>query len=47
MDGVQKANSGYPGTAMAMAPVTYCRFVLSIGHASREGGKPSAAGNQA
>jgi transketolase len=24
MDGVQKANSGHPGTAMAMAPVTYC-----------------------
>lgn len=24
MDAVQAANSGYPGTAMAMAPVVYC-----------------------
>ena len=24
MDAVQQANSGHPGTAMAMAPVTYC-----------------------
>jgi transketolase len=24
MDAVQAANSGHPGTAMAMAPVTYC-----------------------
>ena len=24
MDGVQQANSGHPGTPMAMAPVTYC-----------------------
>jgi len=24
MDGVQKANSGHPGTPMAMAPVVYC-----------------------
>ncbi|HLG75088.1 MAG TPA: transketolase, partial [Ktedonobacteraceae bacterium] len=23
MDGVQKANSGHPGTAMALAPLTY------------------------
>lgn len=25
MDGVQAANSGHPGTPMAMAPVAYCR----------------------
>ncbi len=24
MDGVQAANSGHPGTPMAMAPVAYC-----------------------
>src|SRR6266436_10441760 len=24
MDGVQQANSGHPGTPMAMAPVVYC-----------------------
>src|ERR1035438_1324373 len=24
MDGVQQANSGHPGTPMAMAPVAYC-----------------------
>ena len=24
MDGVQKANSGHPGTPMALAPVAYC-----------------------
>ena len=26
MDGVQKANSGHPGTAMALAPIAYLYY---------------------
>ena len=30
MDGVQKANSGHPGTAMAMAPVMHTLSLIHI-----------------
>lgn len=32
MDGVQKANSGHPGTPMALAPVTYTLFTRIMRH---------------
>jgi transketolase len=33
MDAVQKANSGHPGTAMALAPVAYALYVETMRHA--------------
>jgi transketolase len=32
MDGVQKANSGHPGTPMALAPITYTLFAKVMRH---------------
>ncbi len=32
MDGVQKANSGHPGTAMALAPLAYILFMRHLRH---------------
>lgn len=32
MDGVQKANSGHPGTPMALAPITYTLFTKIMRH---------------
>lgn len=32
MDGVQKANSGHPGTPMALAPLTYTLFTKAMRH---------------
>ncbi|MFT4049558.1 MAG: transketolase [Solirubrobacterales bacterium] len=32
MDGVQKANSGHPGTPMALAPITYTLFTKVMRH---------------
>jgi transketolase len=31
MDAVQRANSGHPGTPMALAPVVYCLWHLGAG----------------
>ena len=36
MDGVQKANSGHPGTPMAMAPVGYLLFAEVMNHNPRD-----------
>src|SRR3954453_2356481 len=33
MDGVQKANSGHPGTPMALAPLTYVLYTRVMRHA--------------
>ncbi len=35
MDGVQKANSGHPGTPMALAPITYSLFAKLMRHSPR------------
>ncbi|MGH2960399.1 MAG: transketolase [Solirubrobacterales bacterium] len=35
MDGVQKANSGHPGTPMALAPITYTLFTKVMRHSPR------------
>jgi transketolase len=35
MDGVQKANSGHPGTPMALAPLTYTLFTKVMRHSPR------------
>ncbi len=42
MDAVQQANSGHPGTPMAMAPVAYCLCVAKGGYvlADADDGKP-------
>ncbi|MFM7247233.1 MAG: hypothetical protein ACKO2Y_07185, partial [Actinomycetota bacterium] len=32
MDGVQKANSGHPGTAMALAPIAYLYYREYLRH---------------
>src|SRR4026209_409287 len=32
MDGVQKANSGHPGTPMALAPITYVLYSRVMRH---------------
>src|SRR5512133_2558049 len=32
MDGVQKANSGHPGTPMALAPVAYLLYTRAMKH---------------
>ena len=32
MDGVQKANSGHPGTPMALAPLGYALFTKHMKH---------------
>src|SRR5215210_1468491 len=32
MDGVQKANSGHPGTPMALAPITYVLYTRAMRH---------------
>ena len=32
MDGVQKANSGHPGTPMALAPIAYLLFTRAMNH---------------
>ena len=32
MDGVQAANSGHPGTPMALAPITYTLFAKAMRH---------------
>ncbi len=40
MDGVQKANSGHPGTPMAMAPVGYLLFSEVMRHNPRDPGWP-------
>ncbi|MDX6566637.1 MAG: transketolase, partial [Gaiellales bacterium] len=36
MDAVQKANSGHPGTAMALAPVAYALYVETMRHAPQQ-----------
>ena len=33
MDAVQKANSGHPGTPMALAPLTYVLYTRVMEHA--------------
>jgi transketolase len=38
MDGVQKANSGHPGTPMALAPITYTLFTRVMRHSPRNPG---------
>ena len=35
MDGVQKANSGHPGTPMALAPVAYVLYARVMRHSPR------------
>ncbi len=41
MDGVQKANSGHPGTPMALAPITYTLFAKVMRHAPANPGWPA------
>ena len=36
MDAVQKANSGHPGTPMALAPVAYVLFARVMRHNPRD-----------
>ncbi len=36
MDGVQKANSGHPGTPMALAPLTYVLYTRAMRHSPTE-----------
>src|SRR5689334_22133241 len=36
MDGVQKANSGHPGTPMALAPLAYVLYTRTMHHAPEE-----------
>ena len=36
MDGVQKANSGHPGTPMALAPVAYVLYARVMHHSPRQ-----------
>src|SRR5437764_12284446 len=36
MDGVQKANSGHPGTPMALAPLTYVLYTRVMRHNPRD-----------
>src|SRR5438045_8473191 len=36
MDGVQKANSGHPGTPMALAPVAYTLYARVMRHSPRQ-----------
>ena len=36
MDGVQKANSGHPGTPMALAPVAYVLYARVMRHSPRD-----------
>jgi transketolase len=36
MDGVQKANSGHPGTPMALAPITYLLYTRVMKHNPRD-----------
>jgi transketolase len=38
MDGVQQANSGHPGTPMALAPITYALFTKLMRHSSNNPG---------
>jgi transketolase len=40
MDAVQKANSGHPGTPMALAPLTYVLYTRVMRHAPQEPGWP-------
>ena len=40
MDGVQKANSGHPGTPMALAPVAYVLYARVMHHSPRHPGWP-------
>ena len=41
MDAVQKANSGHPGTPMALAPVAYVLFTRVMRHAPRDPAWPN------
>ncbi|MBJ7458589.1 MAG: transketolase, partial [Thermoleophilaceae bacterium] len=41
MDGVQKANSGHPGTPMALAPITYTLFAKAMRHSPHNPGWPA------
>jgi transketolase len=36
MDGVQQANSGHPGTPMALAPLAYLLYTRTMRHAPEE-----------
>src|SRR5205814_5267544 len=40
MDAVQKANSGHPGTPMALAPVAYVLYTRVMRHSPRQPGWP-------
>jgi transketolase len=41
MDGVQQANSGHPGTPMALAPITYALFAKLMRHSPKNPGWPA------